>query len=219
MKNDVLAPCIATLLLMLVISLCYFWKITELQSTYDKEHENRLIESAITENTWKISYQKATRRGRYSQIDATDRFVYIAYSRSSCVDVYNAQGEFQYALLFPNCQNGGVQIRCVENYLYVSAKNNTIYIFDGTEEIACMEYSQAIHNGYDYFWFEEKKSFQENDGAFYIETDQSGAVVKKIQLPNLKPNINAFRMIALIISFFVYLYFMLRFVVQKYIVF
>lgn len=214
MKNECI-PCISTIMLLLVMALCVCWKTSDQRSTYDQEYERQLIEMANANGTWKISSQKAVRKGNYSQIDATDQLIYFAYSRSSCVDAYNHQGEFQYAFLFPVRQNGSVQIKCVDQYLYVSDKYNNVYVFDGVEEISYMEAKQAIQNGYNYFWFEEKKPIQENNGSFYIEKDCTGEIVRKIALPDMKSNINWVRVGIMGMAVLVYIYIMLSSLIQK----
>lgn len=215
MKDNATLPCITALMLLFIIALCLHWKTVEQQSTYDKVSEDRLIEKVNTENMWDISYQKAARKGKYSQIDASDDYLFLAYPKNSCVDVYNHTGEFQYAIILPDCQNGSIRIRCEENYLFVRDKNNMVYVFDGKQEIERMDHSQATNKGYSFFWFEEKKSLQRTDGTVYIEIDQSGNVVKRILLPNEDRHINVMRVVILIIAVLVHLFFLLRYLILK----
>ena len=145
------------------------------------------------ENTYVISNQPAPRKGTYGQIDATDGHLYFSYSKSSCVDVFNHHGEFQYAIILPDCQNGGVQIRCVDNSLFVSDKNGMVYIFDENGDVERMNYDQAKLRGYDYFLFIEKKTNQKVDESYYYEMDAIGNVIRKVMLPVENTSVNILR--------------------------
>lgn len=215
MKHTAILPCISTLVLIILIAICFAWKNSEQYSTYDKSTEDTLRNRANVENTWIISHQNAVRKGTYTQIDATDRYLYFSYSKSSCVDVFNHNGEFQYAILLPDCQNGTVQIRCVDNCLFVSDKNNTVYIFDENEEIERMNYDQAKLRGYDFFWFEEKKSIQKVDEFFYYEMDDTGNAVRKILLPTENTSINYFPITIFLIALLLYFLAILRYFQKK----
>lgn len=199
----------------MVIAICVAWKSSEEYAKYDKIAEETLKNQANEENTWIISRQNAVRKGKYTQIDATDSYLYISYSKSSCVDVFNHNGDFQYAILLPDCQNGTVQIRCLDNYLFVSDKNNVVYIFDGNEEIERMNYDQAKIKGYDFFWFEEKKSVQKVDESFYYEMDDTGNAVKKVLLPPRNTSINFLRIAIIVIASVLHLLSLMKYFLSR----
>lgn len=205
MKSTAIFPTIATLVLILMVTICSTWKNAEQHPVYDNSAEESLRDQANIENTYVISYQQATRKGTYSQIDATDEHLFFSYSRSSCVDVFNHKGEFQYAIILPDCQNGTVQIRCVGNSLFVSDKKNVVYIFNENGKVERINYDQAKLGGYDYFWFEEKKTNQTVDGSYYYEMDAAGSVIRKVLLPAENTSINVLRNVLFVIAVLLYI--------------
>ena len=205
MKSAAIFPTIATLVLILVVAICSTWKNFDQHPVYDHSVEESLRDQANIENTYVISYQQAIRKGTYSQIDATDEHLFFSYSKSNCVDVFNHQGEFQYAIILPDCQNGTVQIRCVGNSLFVSDKKNVVYIFNGNGKVERIDYDQAKLGGYDYFWFEGKKTNQIVDESYYYEMDAAGSVIRKVLLPAENTNINVLRIGIIVIAVLLYI--------------
>ena len=205
MKSAAILPTIATLVLIMIVAICCAWKNSEQYPEFDHSAEESLRDQANIENTYVISYQQARRKGTYGQIDATDGHLFFSYSRSSCVDVFNHQGEFQYAIILPDCQNGTVQIRCVGNSLFVSDKKNVVCIFDENGKVERIDYDQAKLRGYDYFWFEEKRTNQMVDESHYYEMDAAGSVIRKVLLPTENTNINVLRIVIIVIAVLLYI--------------
>lgn len=206
MKSATIFPTIATLVLILIVAICSTWKNIEQHPVYDRSVEESLRDQANIGNTYVISHQQAIRKGKYSQVDATDEHLFFSYSKSNCVDVFNHQGDFQYAIILPDCQNGTVQIRCVGNSLFVSDKKNVVYIFNETGKVERMDYDQAKLGGYDYFWFEGKTTNQIVDDSYYYEMDAAGSVIRKVLLPVENSSINVLRIGIIVIAVLLYIF-------------
>ena len=147
--------------------------------------EEELCQYANENNTWVVSYQQGKRPTSFFQYDATSEYLYFSYSIPSCVDVYDLHGTFLYSFIFPDSPNGGVCVRCEEDQVYISTKNHVLYIFNGIDEVACMDYEEATANGYDFFWF------YENNPIITVNNDRirwhgnNGVVVKEINTPKV----------------------------------
>ena len=142
-------------------------------------------ESAVESESWYISEQRGVRRFDFYDCDATGEYLYFSYTEYSCVDVYNLDGVFQYSIILPDRQNGGVRVRCLENRVYISAKNNIIYVFEDREEIQRIEYRTAYENGYLSLWFSENPSKIRVDQEHISWLDGNGAVIRQIETPDM----------------------------------
>ena len=141
---------------------------------------------AAEENeSWHISMQQGSRKHDYYDCDATGEYLYFSYTEYSCVDVYNLDGVFQYSIILPDRQNGGVRVRCLENRVYISAKNNIIYVFEDREEIQRIDYRTAYEMGYLSLWFSENPSKIRVDQEHISWLDGNGAVIHQIETPDI----------------------------------
>lgn len=134
-------------------------------------------------NTWVLCYQQGCRTGSFYQYDATDDCLYFSYSKYACVDVYDTQGVFLYSIIFPERQNGSVSVRCEDNRVYISTKDNILYVFAGTEEVEHIDYDTAAKKGYDFFWFYHNEPHITVDGSWISWLDETGNVIKQIPTP------------------------------------
>ena len=73
-------------------------------------------------------------------------------------------------------------IRCDENLLYVKLRNDIVYIFSGTEEIAKLAEDEANASGYTNQWFKNTDSkLRVKDGFVYLlasEGKESARIAK-----------------------------------------
>lgn len=150
--------------------------------------ENTLSEKearayANEKNTWVICYQQGNRTSNFFQYDATDANLYFSYSKHNCVDVYDRSGVFLYSIIFPERQNGGINVRCEDNRAYICSKDNVLYIFSGTGEEEQMDYDTAAEKGYDFFWFYNNKPQITVDGRWICWLDGTGSVIDRIPTP------------------------------------
>lgn len=136
-------------------------------------------------NTWVLCYQQGSRTSNFNQYDATDDRLYFSYSKHDCVDVYNMQGVFLYSIIFPERQNGSVSVRCEDDWVYISTKDNILYIFSGAEEVEHMDYDAAADKGYDFFWFYENEPHITVDGKGISWFGEAGDVVREIPTPSV----------------------------------
>ena len=148
-----------------------------------KDHSLR--GSATQCNTWEISYQLGQRIANYYQCDASDDYIYFSYSKYSCVDVYNMDGVFLYSYIFPDMQNGSMNVRCEDNYIYIGAKDNSVHIFDGVEEVAHLSRDEAIENGYDFSWFREENSRMKVNSEWICVLNYDGTEEIRIPTPSV----------------------------------
>lgn len=154
-------------------------------SEFNDKSEEELRQVAKENNMWVVCYRQGKRTTRFFQYDATSEYMYFSYSKESCVDVYDLHGKFLYSFIFPDRQNGGVCVRCEEDQVYISTKDNILYIFKGIEEVDRMDYDEAVTNGYDFFWFyNNDPKITVNDDLIRWH-DNSGDVVKEINTPNV----------------------------------
>ena len=105
-------------------------------------------------DTCVIGYEQGARRVPYDECDSTDAYVFYLYGNTGCmVDAYNLDGEFQFTLFFTDSQNGVMHIRCENNLLYVSTKKDSVFIFDGDQQIEKLTHQEASEQGYTWNWF------------------------------------------------------------------
>ena len=171
----------------LVILLILTWVIptSAIAVDFDENNEKDARNFANEHDTWVICYQQGVRNSDFYQYDATDNFIFFSYSEYSCVDVYNMDGIFQFTLIFPNKQNGGVNVRCIGNNVYISTKDSEVYVFDGTQEIAHLSRDEAVSNGYDSSWFRNKDGCMAVDSEWISIFDTNGTIIIRIQTPTI----------------------------------
>lgn len=99
---------------------------------------------------WEISYEQGSRSDGFWKCEATDALVYFCYFDQCVIDAYDYQGQYQFTITLPDSQNGGTSIHCTGDLLYAQAKNNTVYVFDGTELVETMTHDQAEELGCDF---------------------------------------------------------------------
>lgn len=178
-----------SLFLSFTIVLICFWfgtvHVSANSSELKDKSEEELRQFAKENNTWVVCYRQGKRTTRFFQYDATSEYMYFSYSKECCVDVYDLHGNFLYSFLFPDRQNGGVCVRCEEDQVYISTKDNIIYVFKGIEEVDRMDYDEAAANGYDFFWFYNNNPKITVNDDWIRWHDNSGEVVKEINTPNV----------------------------------
>lgn len=131
---------LAALALLIVVVL--LGSIYALYTAYTRKgplsfHEQKkLMASASQEHGWAISKIQGSRSSFYDPCDATDEYIYFAYTDDSCVDVYSISGEFQHSIYFPDSQNGGILLLCDNEKAYITDKNGNMYVFVGED---CVE--------------------------------------------------------------------------------
>ncbi len=95
------------------------------------QEQKKLMASASQEHGWAISKIQGSRSSFYDPYDATDEYIYFAYTDDSCVDVYSISGEFQHTIYFPDSQNGGILLSCDNEKAYIADKKGNMYVFVG----------------------------------------------------------------------------------------
>ncbi len=149
-----------TNMLFIVLSLllvCTSFTMSANASEYNNKNESDSHDYADDNDTWTICFQQGRRDRHFYQYDATDENLYFSYSDYNCVDVYDKSGKFVYSFIFPDRQNGCISVRCDDDRVYIGTKDEAVYIFDGTTEIAYYQYEEAVKLGYDFGWFEDNQ--------------------------------------------------------------
>lgn len=182
--------------------------------------EKELRKYANENNTWVVCYQQGKRTSSFFQYDATTECIYFSYSKHSCVDVYDMNGSFLYSFIFPDKQNGGICVRCEGNQVYISTKDNDLYIFEGIEEIDRMDYDKATEKGFDFYWFYDNNSHITVDNTWIRWHDNSGEVVKEAKTPTvikqtIPSNSIKTNFILFVAAFIVFLITIIRAISQK----
>ena len=119
---------------------------------------------SIEKSTEKIPY---TPVGKYScfqgemgdemvilEIETTDDYIFYAYSTYDVVAAYDWNGIYQFSLAFSREHNGGMDIRCEDELLYVYDTDSNEFVFSGSELIRMNDSSTAEHS---YGWFLEER--------------------------------------------------------------
>ena len=90
---------------------------------------------------------------------AEDHKLYLFYSDTELLNVYDTSGEYLYGFQFPDGQNGINDVCCKNGLLYVKARSSGIYVFEGMQLLR-FEEQHYMNSGYD-----------ELESAFNGETD------------------------------------------------
>ena len=131
-----------------------------------------------------ISYTLSTRRPSVVDYDATNEYVFFAYSENlAVVDAYNMSGEFVFSILFEFREKGSISIRCENNLLYVSTKFGNVFVFDHDQLLEVIESSAATEKGYGWKWFEGKQRNVSLIGINLYKLNQTGDIGRSIPIP------------------------------------
>lgn len=101
--------------------------------------------------TFSAEMSKST---RILDVDASEQYIYFAYSSNGVVAVYDWNGVYQYSLAFFSDTNGGLGMRCEDGLLYVSDYAHYEFVFSGDTMIEVLQPSQERHS---MWWFNEEK--------------------------------------------------------------
>lgn len=131
-----------------------------------------------------VSYELGTQRPSVVDYDATNEYVFFAYSENiAVVDAYNMSGEFAFSILFTFREKGSISVRCENNLLYVSTKLGNVFIFDHDQLIDVIESSSVTEKGYGWKWFEGKKRNVSLIGINMYKLNQEGSKSGTIPIP------------------------------------
>ena len=121
---------------------------------------------------YSIIYDNGIRHGSMNDYDATNKYVYFAYSEhQSLVDVFNDKGDYLFSIQFVDQAKGVISIRCMDDFLFVSLKNGAVLVFDEATLISEYDKSAAREIGYDYVWFNEPSSAIALQGLNFYRID------------------------------------------------
>lgn len=127
-----------------------------LSENFDYQKESQLRQELSEKGTWVISDQQGA-RGPVEFTDATGEYLFLGYSHiSTCVDVYDRNGEFQYSILFDDIQKGRFRMRCEGSRLYILTRKGQLFVFNGSTEVLHQTADEAAHYGYTKDWFQER---------------------------------------------------------------
>ena len=154
-----------------------------LDNSHKTEQDAR--KQANAKNTWAISEQQGIRKSSFYQYDTTGRYIYFSYSKENCVDVYDTEGTFLYCIVLPDRQNGSVGVRCSNDEVYISTKDDTVYIFQGEIEVGQLSSEEAAEKGYDFFWFYENTPHIKVDSDQISLFDHNGEMIRQIHTPRV----------------------------------
>lgn len=155
-----------------------------LSEDFDFLKEAQLQRELSQKGTWVISEQQGP-RGAVEFTDATDEYLFLGYSHmSTCVDVYDRNGNFQFSILFADIQKGRFRMRCEGDLLYILTRKGQLFVFDGSTEVMRQTADEAENSGYSKEWF-QKRSYSITISDEIIEgVDSSGEDIFEFPLPN-----------------------------------
>lgn len=111
----------------------------------------------LNEN-YAISYAKSKRFESIVDYDATNNYVFFAYSeKTAVVDAYSMNGDYAFSIIFGFREKGSISIRCESNYLYVFTKYGNVFVFENDHCVKAINASSASEQGYGWKWFENKQ--------------------------------------------------------------
>lgn len=145
--------------------------------------ERQLQRKAREENICIINDLQGIRDRQYSYHAIGNEYVFFSYSVGSFVDAYDHNGIYQFTIIVPDSQNGTVSIRCDGDLLYISSKQDLIYIFDGTEQVDCLTDEESELAGYDWRWFNDQPGLEKDKNYIYLK-DENGNIVLQATIPN-----------------------------------
>lgn len=140
--------------------------------------------SPDTAERYYISYKLGPQRPSVVDYDATNEYVFFAYSENiTVVDAYNMSGEFAFSILFEFREKGSISVRCEDNLLYVSTKFGNVFVFDHDQLLEIIEASSAAEKGYGWKWFEGKQRNVSLIGTNLYKLNQEGDILYSIAIP------------------------------------
>lgn len=188
MKNKSLTTSILllTIILMLVYACAAVYNdyVTQSDTLHDDNFE---INHSLNDTNCLISNQQGWRQTTYNQCACSQNYIYFSYTKDSCVDAYNYQGEYQFTILLPDYPNGGVGVCCFDDKLYIQEKNGDVRVFDKQSEVEFMTRIEAKEKGFGSNWFREQdkaKRMQVTKESIYI-FDASNAIDTQIPTPQI----------------------------------
>ena len=149
--------------------------------------ETLLGKKARKENCCFVSDQQGIRDRQYSYHAINNTYVFFSYSKGSLVDAYDHKGIYQFTIILPDSQNGVVSIRCDGNLLYVSSKQDVVYVFEGKEQVDYFTDDEAELVGYDWRWFDNQPGLEKDKDYIYLR-DENGNIVLKAKIPGIVRN-------------------------------
>lgn len=123
---------------------------TKWEADLSLSEQKQLIQQATQQNMWVRSDIPGSRSDYFGWYDATDEFIYFAYTDDNCVDVYDLTGTFQYTLYLPDSPNGAPMVYCQDGKTYIDCKGSTAFIFEGSNCIQKLTDGKEMEQNGDY---------------------------------------------------------------------
>lgn len=117
-------------------------------------HQNDQKIPAVSQGKVVTFSAEMSNSARIVNVDASEEYIYFAYSGNGVVAVYDWNGAYQYSLAFFSDTNGGLGMRCEDNLLYVSDYANYELVLSDNTVIEVLAPSQERHA---MWWFNEEK--------------------------------------------------------------
>lgn len=136
-------------------------------------------------NTWAISEHQGIRNSPFYKLDTDGEYLFFSYSNENCVDAYDNQGTFAYCIVLPDRQNGAVAVRCNNEQVYISAKDDTVYVLQGKTEVDRLSSVEAAEKGFDFYWFYEDTPYIKVDSNQITVFDHDNKMIRQIQTPSV----------------------------------
>lgn len=172
-------------LFILILSCSFaFFKSNDLNMLRNNSEEAHLMQQSNETSNYVIGEHQGIRTQHYFDYAVSDDSIYFTYNKSSIIDIYDYKGLFQYSILLPNKNDGTLTVRYENDFLYVRAKDKTVYVFDGENCIEFLSPQEAEAAGYTYDWF----CVQPNtkiEKAYIYWLDDHGTQIAKISTPSV----------------------------------
>jgi hypothetical protein len=117
-------------------------------------HENNKKIPAVSQGNVVTFSAEMSKFTRIVDVDASEQYIYFAYSGNGVVAVYDWNGVYQYSFAFFSDTNGGLGMRCEDGLLYVSDYANYEFVFSGDTMLKVLLPSQERHS---MAWFDDEK--------------------------------------------------------------
>ena len=135
-------------------------------------------------STYRVEYNAQFQNAPITSYDIVGDLVYFSYSEGvSAVEAYDLNGKYVFSIIFANEQKGSILIRGEEDRLYISTKNNDVFVFKCDTLIEILSKEAADAAGYHYKWFSENKSGIKFVGTHLRRFDSKGDIYVDVPVP------------------------------------
>lgn len=119
-----------------------------------------------------VFYDEVDKDSVITDIDATEEYIYYAYFGIDVVSAYDWNGKYQFSIAVHNEKNGAIDIRCLDDKLYIHDAGSNVFVYEGTELLETILREQTQ---YELSWFHKTSGLVKEQDDHLV--DQNGEYV------------------------------------------